>query len=215
VGVVILKKLLLLTGPQGSGNHIFSRIYSIHSEVKGWDAILENYWVPTDEDYFAQYFVDPSQLTIEMFDGSEYFVTDISCPFVYDGNITVPKIQEFCDKVSSFGIEVIVGIIVRDEHINTEQQKRLRKGRTLDVALDTYNKLNYELEYLSLESLFLHKQNYLKWLAKVIDFPLDYNNPNVFKFLDESPNKKYVKYVDDYWLDETVKKGLKKFSERE
>lgn len=212
---MILKKLLLLTGPQGSGNHIFSRIYSIHSEVKGWDAILENYWVPTDEDYFAQYFVDPSQLTIEMFDGSEYFVTDISCPFVYDGNITVPKIQEFCDKVSSFGIEVIVGIIVRDEHINTEQQKRLRKGRTLDVALDTYNKLNYELEYLSLESLFLHKQNYLKWLAKVIDFPLDYNNPNVFKFLDESPNKKYVKYVDDYWLDETVKKGLKKFSERE
>jgi hypothetical protein len=215
VGVVILKKLLLLTGPQGSGNHIFSRIYSIHSEVKGWDAILDNYWVPTDEDYFAQYFVDPSQLTIEMFDDSDYFVTDISCPFVYDGNITVPKIQEFCDKVSSFGIEVIVGIIVRDEHINTEQQKRLRKGRTLDIALDTYNKLNYELEYLSLESLFLHKQNYLKWLAKVIDFPLDYNNPNVFKFLDESPNKKYVKYVDDYWLDETVKKGLKKFSERE
>ena len=212
---MILKKLLLLTGPQGSGNHIFSRIYSIHSEVKGWDAILDNYWVPTDEDYFAQYFVDPSQLTIEMFDDSDYFVTDISCPFVYDGNITVPKIQEFCDKVSSFGIEVIVGIIVRDEHINTEQQKRLRKGRTLDIALDTYNKLNYELEYLSLESLFLHKQNYLKWLAKVIDFPLDYNNPNVFKFLDESPNKKYVKYVDDYWLDETVKKGLKKFSERE
>lgn len=212
---MILKKLLLLTGPQGSGNHIFSRIYSIHSEVKGWDAILDNYWVPTDEDYFAQYFVDPSQLTIEMFDDSDYFVTDISCPFVYDGNITVPKIQEFCDKVSSFGIEVIVGIIVRDEHINTEQQKRLRKSRTLDIALDTYNRLNYELEYLSLESLFLHKQNYLKWLAKVIDFPLDYNNPNVFKFLDESPNKKYVKYVDDYWLDETVKKGLKKFSERE
>ena len=212
---MILKKLLLLTGPQGSGNHIFSRIYSIHSEVKGWDAILDNYWVPTDEDYFAQYFVDPSQLTIEMFDDSDYFVTDISCPFVYDGNITVPKIQEFCDKVSSFGIEVIVGIIVRDEHINTEQQKRLRKGRTLDIALDIYNRLNYELEYLSLESLFLHKQNYLKWLAKVIDFPLDYNNPNVFKFLDESPNKKYVKYVDDYWLDETVKKGLKKFSERE
>jgi hypothetical protein len=210
-----MKKLLLLSGPQGSGNHIFGRIYSVHSEVKGWDAILENYWVPTDEDYFAQYFVDPSQLTIEMFDASDYFVTDISCPFVYDGNITVPKIQEFCDKVSSFGIEVIVGIIVRDEHINTEQQKRLRKGRTLDIALDTYNKLNYELEYLSLESLFLHKQNYLKWLAKVIDFPLDYNNPNVFKFLDESPNKKYVKYVEDYWLDETVKKGLKKFSERE
>jgi len=209
-----MKKLLLLTGPQGSGNHIFSRIYSTHSAVKGWDAILNNYWVPTDEDVFAKYFVDPSDLTEQMFDGSDYFVTDISCPFVFDSVITIPKIQEFCEKVTSFGVEVIVGVIVRDEHINTEQQKRLRGGRTLDIALGLYNNLSYEINYLSLESLFLHKQNYLKWISRVIDFPLDYDNPDVFKFLKESPNKKYVKYVEQYWLDETVKHGLQTFDSR-
>jgi hypothetical protein len=209
-----MKKLLLLTGPQGSGNHIFSRIYSTHSAVKGWDAILDNYWVPTDEDNFAQYFVDPFKLTYQAFQDADCFVTHISCPFVFNGNTTIPKIQEFCDKVTSLGVKVIIGIVVRDEHINTEQQKRLRKGRTLDIALDSYNGLSYELNYLSLESLFLHKQNYLKWLAKVIDFPLDYNHPNIFKFLEESPNKKYVKYVEKYWLDETVKRGLQPFGVR-
>ena len=210
-----MKKLLLLTGPQGSGNHIFSRIYSTHPNVNGWDAILDNYWVPTDEDRFAKCFVDPSGMTTEMFDGADYHVTDISCPFVYDGEVTVPKIQEFCDKASSFGIEVTIGIIVRDEHINTEQQKRLRKGKTLDIALNEYDTLTYALNYLSLESLFLYKQKYLKWVSKVIDFPLDYNNIDVFKFLEESPNKKYVNYVENYWLDDTVKNGLKKFIERE
>lgn len=209
-----MKKLLLLTGPQGSGNHIFSRIYSWHPLVQGWSAILDNYWVPTDEDFFAQYFVDPSGLRADMFDGAEYFVTDISCPFVYDGAVTIPRLQEFIDRVQSFGIEVVVGIIVRDEHINTEQQRRLRKGRTLDTALTEYAGLTVPLNYLSLESLFLHRQNYLQWLSRVIDFPLDLTNPNIFKFLEESPNKKYVKYVDDHWLDATVRQGLTKFVDR-
>jgi hypothetical protein len=210
-----MKKLLLLTGPQGSGNHIFSRIFSMHPDVKGWDAILDNYWVPTDEDFFAKYFVDPSQMTADIFESSDLFVTDISCPFVYDGNITIPKLQDFINKTESLDVKVIVGIIVRDEDINTEQQKRLRKGRTLDIALTEYSNLSCELNYLSLESLFLHKQNYLKWVSKVIDFPLDYSNPNILKFLDTSPNKKYVKYVEEYWLDDVVKRGLTTFDNRQ
>ena len=209
-----MKKLLLLTGPQGSGNHIFSRIFSRHPKVQGWAAILDNYWVPTDEDFFASYFINPEMLISDVFDSADYFVTDISCPFVFDGETTVPKLQEFCDKVTSFGIDIVVGIIVRDEHINTEQQKRLRNGRTLDIALTEYAKLTYEVNYLSLESLFLHKHNYIKWIAKVIDFPVDLDNPDLFKFLENSPNEKYVKYIDEYWLDAEVKKGLTEFKNR-
>jgi hypothetical protein len=182
--------------------------------VQGWDAILDNYWVPTDEDFFAPYFVDPETLTKEVFDAADYFVTDISCPFVFDGETTVPKLQEFCHKVNSFGIEVIIGIIVRDEYINTAQQQRLRGRRTLDIALAEYSKLTYDVNYLSLESLFLHKQNYLKWVSKIIDFPIDLDNPDLFKFLENSPNEKYIKYVDDHWLDAEVKAGLTKFKNR-
>jgi hypothetical protein len=209
-----MKKLLLLTGPQGSGNHIFSRIFSTHPKVKGWNAILENYWVPTDEDFFAEYFVNPFELKAEFFKDDDYFVTDISCPFVYDGNITIPKINEFIERVKSFDVEVIVCVIVRDENINTAQQKRLRGKRTLDTAINLYSELECEINYLSLESLFLYKEKYLKWIQKIIDFPIDINNPNLFKYLEESPNKKYVSYVDKYWLDEIVKKGLIPFNKR-
>jgi hypothetical protein len=209
-----MKKLLLLTGPQGSGNHIFSRIFSWHSEVKGWDAILENYWVPTDEDFFARYFVEPEELKKEFFDHSDYFVTDISCPFVFNGSVVIPRLKEFISKVESFGVEVIVCVIVRDENINTEQQKRLRGRRTLDMALEEYESLE-NVNYLSLESLFLHKKRYLEWVSKVIHFPVDINHPEMFKYLEESPNKKYVKYVEEYWLDEVVKKGLMPFEERQ
>lgn len=209
-----MKKLLLLTGPQGSGNHIFSRIFSRHPEVKGWDAILDNYWVPTDEDFFAKFFIHPEKLDPSIFENEDLFVTDISCPFVYDGNITIPKIQDFVDKVTSFNIKVIVCIIVRDEHINTEQQKRLRGKRTLDIAIEEYSKLNCEIHFLSLESLFLYKTNYLKWISNTLDFPIDLSNPELFKFLDRSPNEKYIKYVEEYWLDGTVKKGLRPFRDR-
>jgi hypothetical protein len=128
--------------------------------------------------------------------------------------VVIPRLKEFISKVESFGVEVIVCVIVRDENINTEQQKRLRGRRTLDMALEEYESLE-NVNYLSLESLFLHKKRYLEWISKVIDFPVDINHPEMFKYLEESPNKKYVKYVEEYWLDEVVKKGLIPFEERQ
>ena len=37
-----MKKLLIITGPQGSGNHLFSRILSTGTQVGGWKGLLEN-----------------------------------------------------------------------------------------------------------------------------------------------------------------------------
>ena len=34
------------------------------------------------------------------------------------------------------------------------------------------------------------------------------------KFIEEGPNKKYVNYVDEYWLDEQVWKGIQSKKER-
>ena len=43
---------------------------------------------------------------------------------------------------------------------------------------------------------------------KLLDFPVEYANPEIFKFITEDPNAKYVKYVDKYWLDEQVWHGV-------
>ena len=49
---------------------------------------------------------------------------------------------------------------------------------------------------------------------KLLDFPIDYNNPDIFKFINEGPNKKYVKYVEEYWLDQEVWHGVQSKNKR-
>ena len=58
-----MKKLLIVTGPQGSGNHLFSRLLSLHPAVEGWTEMLDQYWVPSDQEPFAEYWVTPELLT--------------------------------------------------------------------------------------------------------------------------------------------------------
>ena len=41
-----MKTLAVLTGPQGSGNHLWSKIFSLHEDVFGWKSLLDNYWEP-------------------------------------------------------------------------------------------------------------------------------------------------------------------------
>ena len=66
-----MKKLLIVTGPQGSGNHLFARLFSAHPNVKGWESLHDKYWVPSDEEPFARYWVHPEELKKEFFeDGS-------------------------------------------------------------------------------------------------------------------------------------------------
>jgi hypothetical protein len=210
-----MKKLLLLTGPQGSGNHIFSRIFSANKFVCGWTEILDKYWVPTDEDKFAKYFINPELLTAEVLDSFgdfEYYVTDISYPFVYNGVKHYPKINEFKSQLESLGIEVQTAVIVRDQHINSLQQQRVRGEITLPKALEYYEDMQIDL-FLDLEALFLYKERYVEWVANLINFPIP-DFALAFKFHNESPNAKYVSYVLDYWLDKTVKKGLIPFHER-
>jgi hypothetical protein len=45
-----MKKLLIITGPQGSGNHMWSKILALHPAVNGWSALLEEYWIPHDRE---------------------------------------------------------------------------------------------------------------------------------------------------------------------
>jgi hypothetical protein len=207
-----MKKLLIITGPQGSGNHLFSRVFSTHSDVGGWKSLLDKYWVPSDEEPFAEYWVYPERLTAQQFEGKDYWLANVSCPFFYDGTRYVPKILEVAERARELGLDVQIAIIARDKNINAEQQLRVRKEHTTPIAQDYYYNVlfnsDFPIHFLSNEALFLHREHYLRYIAKILEFPIDYNNPDIFKFLEENPNAKYVKHVDEYWLDQEVWLGI-------
>lgn len=207
------KKLLIITGPQGSGNHLFSRLLSLHPEVQGWEELLDKYWVPSDQEPFADYWVDPDQLHKEKFSDADYHLANVSCPFMYDGVRYIPKILEVAEISASFGIDVQIAIIVRDQNINAEQQKRVRGEITTPIAQDYYYntllKSNFPVHFLDHEAFFLHKEYYLKWIGQILDFPVELDAEKINQFIDKDANHKYIKYVEEYWLDQQVWSGIR------
>jgi hypothetical protein len=180
--------------------------------VGGWKSLLEQYWVPSDLEPFAEYWVYPERLTETQFIGHDYWLANVSCPFFYDGQRYIPKILEVAQQARGVGIDVKIAIITRDMNINAEQQLRVRKEITTPIAQEYYyNQLltsDFPVHFLSNESLFLHREHYLKYISKLISFPIDYTNPEIFKFISEDPNAKYVRHVNEYWLDEEVWVGI-------
>ena len=205
------KKLIIITGPQGLGNHLFSKVFSYHSEGQGWD-FGNKYWIPSDEEPFAECWVDPSKTKSMLLE--PYMVANVSVPFVYDGVKQVPKIQEVIYEAEDAGYDVRVCVVVRDNNINKEQQRRVRHEVTLPTALTYYYNLDTNLNFLSHESLYLYGGAYLKWVSKTLDFPIAYNDERVLLDIEEDQNSKYVKHVDVHWLDEEVWNGIKPKNER-
>jgi|DEB0MinimDraft_4_1074332.scaffolds.fasta_scaffold00028_50 hypothetical protein len=208
------KHILLVTGPQGSGNHLFSKILGLSEHVYGWD-FGEKYWIPSDEEPFAECWVNP-ELTVPTLEKikEDYVVANVSVPFVFDGEKRIPAIQEFVDEAKSAGHRVTVCIVSRDRNINCLQQERVRDEITLPTAMAYYRCLDCDFAFLSHETLYLHKGMYLKYLSRTLGFPIDYDNPRVYDILVEDQNNKYVKYVEEHWLDNEVWKGLRPKSER-
>ena len=208
------KKLIIITGPQGSGNHLFSKLFDYHPDVKGWD-FGDKYWIPSDEEPFADCWIDPLK-TKDMLT-HPLMVANVSVPFVYDGVRQVPKIQGVTNQAKEAGYDVKVCIVVRDQNINKQQQLRVRKDITLPTALNYYYNLDADLHFLSHESLCLYGGAYLNWISRVLDFPIAYDDKRVNESLKEDSNKKYIKHYIDmehHWLDEEVWNGIRPKKER-
>lgn len=206
-----MKKLLIVTGPQGSGNHLFSRILSLHPSVAGWTEMLDNYWVPSDQEPFAEYWVDPTKLSAEVFEDKDYYLANVSCPFFFNGTRHVPNIIGVAERAKSFGVEVEIAIVVRDQNINQLQQLRVRKEHTTPIAQAYYYNILlpsvFPVHFLDHEAFFLHKEHYVQWLGKVLKFPVETNPEKLMKFISEDANHKYVKYVEEHWLDSVILAG--------
>ena len=212
------KKLLIITGPQGSGNHLFSRLLSLHPDVSGWEELKEKYWVPSDQEPFADYWVKPELLTLDKFYGYQYHLANVSCPFMYDGVRYVPKILEVAERAKLLGLNVQIAIIVRDQNINAEQQRRVRGEVTTPIAQNYYYntllKSTFPVHFLDHEAFFLHKEHYLKWVSQILNFPIELDSVKINQFIDKDANHKYIKYVKKHWLDNEVWAGIRSMKER-
>ena len=203
-----MKHLLIITGPQGSGNHLFSKLFAVHPLVNGWKALLDTYWIGHDQEPFADLWRDPSLITNYDWSSHDYHVTSISCPYRDNGEDAWPKYDQFINAIQAQGINIIVAVIGRDQNILVYQETRLRKRITYTDFISQLPKLlKYKTIFLSQELAYLYKDQYLCQIAKEIDFPFEYQED----ILIEDANAKYLQPINANWLDPLIIKASNKF----
>ena len=142
--------LLILTGPQGSGNHLWSKVFSKHPFVNGWR--MKQYWEGHHHEPFSAWWDDPSL-----------------------NNFPYKDFIQNAKKIYN----VKVAVISRDQNILKTQQERVRGGETYDKFLKELPDLEPDF-FLSTEALFLYKENYLTHLSKILHIPVWIENHDLF-----------------------------------
>ena len=190
-------KLLILTGPQGSGNHLFAKIFSSHKSVYGWK-MKHNEWQGHHEEPFGIHWRIPYLLKI-VEPKKKYYVTSISCPYFYKKKPTIPNYKKFI-KYANMSFDVQICIIGRDKNILYEQQKRVRSKHTSPVALKNFESLlKYNPYFVSYELFHLYGLDYCKSISKLFKFPIDTKKVKELLKPKYNTNKKYIT---------KIKKGL-------
>ena len=206
------KTLLILTGPQGSGNHLWSKIFALHPDVHGWHALLHEYWIGHDQEPFAEYWENPDRLREFNWGKCEYFVTSVSTPYMLNGERTVPNIVRFAATAMGMDICVKIAVIGRDCNILNYQQTRVRGEPTVDIALAEYEKLRtWDPVFLSYELLHLYREDYLRQIAKQLEFPMDFEHPQLTNILVDDTNSKYFQPVAHHATDDLAQHTSRKW----
>jgi len=199
------RQMLILTGPQGAGNHLWSKVFSQHPEVYGWKTLLENYWEPHRfNEPFAEYWRDPAKLKDFNWTQSEHYFTSISVPLGIPGDdvnpLWEPNLQAFQQAVHACGVNTRFAVVGRDQNILREQQTRIRTQPTLPMFIA---QMPQDPIFLSYELLYLYQDAYVRSLD--VNIPVD---PNVAWMLEDDANAKYVHGVDRNELDQGNRRGI-------
>jgi hypothetical protein len=198
--------MLVVTGPQGSGNHLFAKLFNLHPEVYGWD--MEKYWVGHHTEPFSEMWWDTSKIKDFGWSlRSDFYTTSISCPYFKNKEPQIPKYEEFITEVEKY-CNVVVAIIGRDRTILEHEQTRVRGEHTTPAALEHFEYL-YTLNpyFVSMELAFLYRENYLRMVGLDLGFPV-VDDPDIISdaLCDES-NEKYIHEVDEQPLDLEIYKA--------
>ena len=209
---MIQKKMLVITGPQGSGNHMWSKIFALYPRTFGWKALLNEYWIGHDQEPFAEYWKDPTKLKDFDWNQSDYFVTSISVPYMNNGERTIPKFKEFIHAVEDLGIKIEFAIIGRDQNIVRMQETRVRGEPTVDIAIKELRNLSGRMPYfLSYELLHLYQGDYLIQLNKILNFPVAHNDTRIDEILKDDTNQKYFRPVEHHPTDDLARHTSRKW----
>jgi hypothetical protein len=205
-----MKKLLIITGPQGSGNHMWSKIFALHPEVYGWQDILETYWIGHDQEPFAPYWKQPLLLSEFDWSKSNYYVASVSIPYMDNGTATIPNFKKFMEELGKSNIVVQIAVLGRDQNILRVQQERVREQISLDTALEEFSKF-VNVHYLSFELLHLYREKYLDQLSRTLDFPIGHTDPRIENILITDSNTKYfTQSIAQHWVDDLAKQSSRK-----
>jgi len=197
-------QLLILTGPQGAGNHLFAKLFSAHPEVNGWTRLLDEYWIGHDQEPFSALWRDPTLVKDYPWHTAEYHVTSISCPYRDNGRDAWPDYRAFIAAVEAQNIVVKIAIIGRDQNILQFQETRLRGRVTYpDFLHQIYGLMPHDPVFVSQELLYLYREAYVHQLSRILDFPILFDA----SILEEDANAKYLSPVDSNWLDPLIHKA--------
>jgi hypothetical protein len=202
--------MLILTGPQGAGNHLWSKIFSLHPDVYGWKSLLDNYWeAHRFAEPFCRHWRDHSLLKEFDWSQSEFYFTSISCPLGIVGSeinpIWNPDVAGFANTLKSCGVDVQIAVVGRDQTILSNQQTRIRTQSTLPMFLEQLPNLSNPI-FLSYELVYLYRQDYLKSLN--LNIPVAWNDSMIDKILADDANIKYIHDVEYNELDLGNKLGI-------
>ena len=200
-----MANILVISGPQGTGNHVFSKVLSMHSNVHGWDQLLREYWINHDNAPFKDIWNTPEN--IDNYDWTEHenYVLSVSGPYVDKDNgvrqTKYPDYKEVLRRLNEKG-NLQVGIIGRDQNITAQNQLRKRGVESLHNYLNKIEDITkYRHTFLSVELLYMFRHQYVKSLDSLLDIPVDYTDERLHYILNKDPNAKYVHYVEHSWLD--------------
>ena len=202
-----MANILVISGPQGTGNHVFSKVLSMHSDVHGWDQLLREYWINHDNAPYKDIWNHPEHIDNYNWTEHENYVLSVSGPYVdkstttNERNTKYPDYKEVFKRLNDKG-KLQVGIIGRDQNITAQNQLRKRGVESFHNFLNKIEDMTlYRHTFLSVELLYMFKHQYVKSLDSVLDIPVDYNNQSLHYILNKDPNAKYVHYVEHSWLD--------------
>jgi hypothetical protein len=71
---------------------------------------------------------------------------------------------------------------------------------------------NFECHFISNESFFVWNHTYINYLGRLLRFPVDADKS--YHMIEHNPNRKYVKPVEEHWLDSEIREGRRPFSDR-